>query len=238
MAAHASYRIRTEPNNDYRMRRVLEILLQTGRTMADMDMDVHAPLDFDFRCFFLHSRRRTLLQRIDARCESMVSRGLLEEAQWLLDQGIQPGSNCASKSIGYCQAMTYLQRCSQDPSLVSAPALLQMVTEMQNASRQLSKRQMNWFRGDAMYQWVEAARPVDEIVDDIVGSVLAEQPSGGAGRSGYLSKAELNELRRYQTALVELKGDALQQAVERVRRLVNQARMPIAAFQAQLNVVD
>lgn len=53
-----------------------------------------------------------------------------------------------------------------------------MVTEMQNASRQLSKRQMNWFRGDAMYQWVEAARPVDEIVDDIVGSVLAEQPSG------------------------------------------------------------
>lgn len=62
--------------------------------------------------------------------------------------------------------------------------------------------------------------------------------TGGAGRSGYLSKAELNELRRYQTALVELKGDALQQAVERVRRLVNQARMPIAAFQAQLNVVD
>lgn len=50
----------------------------------------------------------------------------VQEAQWLLDQGIQPGSNCASKSIGYCQAMTYLQRCSQDPSLVSAPALVSL----------------------------------------------------------------------------------------------------------------
>ena len=70
--------MRTEPNNDYRLMRVLEILIQTGRTMAEMDLDLSAPLDYDFRCFFLNSHRRTLLQRIDARCESMVSRGLLE----------------------------------------------------------------------------------------------------------------------------------------------------------------
>ena len=37
-----------------------------------------APLDFDFRPFFLHRRREHLYRRIDARCEEMVQRGLLQ----------------------------------------------------------------------------------------------------------------------------------------------------------------
>jgi len=41
-------------------------------------MDQAAPLDFDFRPFFLHRRREHLYRRIDARCEEMVQRGLLQ----------------------------------------------------------------------------------------------------------------------------------------------------------------
>jgi tRNA A37 N6-isopentenylltransferase MiaA len=37
-----------------------------------------APLDFDFRPFFLHRRREALYRNIDARCEEMVQRGLLQ----------------------------------------------------------------------------------------------------------------------------------------------------------------
>lgn len=72
------FRLRTEPNNHYRLRRMLEILITSGRTMAEMDLDTSAPLDYDFRCFFLNSSRIDLLRRIDARCETMVPRGLLE----------------------------------------------------------------------------------------------------------------------------------------------------------------
>lgn len=42
----------------------------------------------------------------------------------MLWQGIQPDSNCASKSIGYRQAMHYLRQCTLDPTHISAPDLV------------------------------------------------------------------------------------------------------------------
>lgn len=62
----------------YRLYRVLEIVLQTGRTLAEQDLDTSAPLDYDFRCFFLNRPRMELYRRIDERCEQMVIGGLLE----------------------------------------------------------------------------------------------------------------------------------------------------------------
>ena len=45
---------------------------------ADVPINQDSPLDFDFRPFFLHCRREHLYRRIDARCEEMVQRGLLQ----------------------------------------------------------------------------------------------------------------------------------------------------------------
>ena len=71
-------RLAEVPNNFYRLLRVLEIVQTTGRTLAELDIDEAAPLDFDFRCFFLHRPRADLYRRIDLRCEQMVERGLLQ----------------------------------------------------------------------------------------------------------------------------------------------------------------
>ncbi|KAK9812443.1 hypothetical protein WJX73_000141 [Symbiochloris irregularis] len=217
----AADKLRTEPNNHYRLRRMLEILVTSGRTLADMDLDRSAPLDYDFRCFFLNSPRIGLLRRIDARCETMVPRGLLEEAQMMLDMGIEPESNCASKSIGYSQAMLFLRQCHQDPALASAKGLLQMVADMQTASRQLSKRQLSWFRGDPMYQWVDAGRPLDDIVDEIIASVQLDQHRGAQpGSQQQLTQAEQSQLKRYQPVLHTLQGSVLDEAVSRLQLLV------------------
>lgn len=92
-------------------------------------------LDFDFRCYFLSAPRADLYHRIDRRCEEMVegnpqwngkrrklrrarrcmlkslsqllTGGMLQEADWMLREGIEPGSNPASRAIGYRQV-----RCS------------------------------------------------------------------------------------------------------------------------------
>lgn len=48
-----------------------------------------------------------------------------------------------------------------------------MVKDIQQASRQLNKRQMTWFRDDPMYLWLDAKQPVDKLVDQIASS-LAE----------------------------------------------------------------
>lgn len=51
---------------------------------------------------------------------------------------------------------------------------VQMVKDIQQASRQLNKRQMTWFRDDPMYQWLDAKQPTEALVQQIVESV--EQP--------------------------------------------------------------
>lgn len=50
----------------------------TGSSMAALDVDTRAPLDFDFRCYFLHRPRVQLYRRIDRRCEQMAVGGLFE----------------------------------------------------------------------------------------------------------------------------------------------------------------
>ena len=46
-----------------------------------------------------------------------------------------------------------------------------MVKDIQQASRQLNKRQMTWFRDDPMYRWVDAKQPTETLVQQIVGAV-------------------------------------------------------------------
>ena len=49
---------------------------------------------------------------------------MLQEAKWLLDEGLQPDEKCAARAIGYRQAMAFLQRCMEEPSHISAANLV------------------------------------------------------------------------------------------------------------------
>ena len=46
----AAERVHGEANNYYRLMRVLEVVLHTGRTLAEFEAKPDAALDFDFRC--------------------------------------------------------------------------------------------------------------------------------------------------------------------------------------------
>lgn len=46
----AAQRVFAETNNYYRLMRVLEIVLHTGKTLAELKPDEAAPCDYDFRC--------------------------------------------------------------------------------------------------------------------------------------------------------------------------------------------
>ena len=45
----AAERVRAEANNHYRLVRVLEIVLHTGRPLTDFEAKPDTPLDYDFR---------------------------------------------------------------------------------------------------------------------------------------------------------------------------------------------
>jgi tRNA dimethylallyltransferase len=66
------------PNNYYRMLRVLEIVVATGRPRSKLNLDTKAPLDYDIRCFYLDRPRISLYRRIDLRCEQMLQGGMLQ----------------------------------------------------------------------------------------------------------------------------------------------------------------
>ncbi|KAK9829894.1 hypothetical protein WJX72_008519 [[Myrmecia] bisecta] len=197
----AAIKLQGEPNNYYRLGRVLEVVLRTGLPMADMALDATAPLDYDFRCFFLNRPRLQLYDRIALRCESMLEGGLLEEAQQLLDSGIGPDQNTASRAIGYRQALQFLKRCHQQPDALTDESLVQLLRDIQTQSRKLCHRQLHWFRQDPMYRWLDATQSVPEVVDTIAAYLDMPQHQGGGAEAGVLSKEELRQLKGYQPQL-------------------------------------
>ena len=46
----AAQRVHGEANNYYRLMRVLEVVLHTGRTLAEFEARPDVPPDYDFRC--------------------------------------------------------------------------------------------------------------------------------------------------------------------------------------------
>ncbi|KAL4434476.1 hypothetical protein ABPG75_000917 [Micractinium tetrahymenae] len=221
--AATAERLRGEFNNQYRLLRVVDILLQSGgKPLADLDLNEERPTDYDCRCFFLHRPRLELYRRIDARVEEMVAGGLLQECQMLLDSGIQPNSNCGSRAIGYRQGLEFLQRCHADPAGITEQAVIELVKQVQAASRKLCHRQMTWFRDEEMFRWIDATAGEEAVLAEMLECWAAPQHEGGCGNSGRLTKAEEQEMKRYVAKLrLFYKGsEATQAAVAEAAALV------------------
>ncbi|CAN6339239.1 unnamed protein product [Urochloa humidicola] len=136
---------------------------------ADGNGEASTKLDYDFFCIFLASPRIELYRAIDLRCEDMLvdTGGLLSEASWLLDIGLHPQINSATRAIGYKQAMEYLLQCRQNGGKSTPKEFLQFLAKFQSTSRNFAKRQLTWFRNERIYQWVDASQPFEPVVQFI-----------------------------------------------------------------------
>jgi tRNA dimethylallyltransferase len=92
----------------------------------------------------LHVERDVLHKRIAARVEKMYADGLLEEARGLIGLEL---SATARKAIGYAEAFAVLRG-----EMTEAEAKEKTIIR----TRQLSKRQMTWFRNQLKVEWIEA----------------------------------------------------------------------------------
>lgn len=161
-------------------------------------------LDYDFLCFFISIKRTDLYKRIDQRCEEMLtgSNGILAEASWLLDMGILPNTTCASRAIGYRQAMDYLFRCRQERGVSSEKEFYAFLSEFQTASRNFAKRQLTWFRNEPLYQWLNASQPLEKLVNFIV-DTYHDSADASLHQSLTVNKVnsrkESKDLERYRT---------------------------------------
>jgi len=151
-----------EHRNIRRVIRAIEVTRITGRPFSDAR--VRGDPGFDFRLLGVDLPNEILHARIDARVVAMFDAGLVDEVRALLASGVSPEAP-AMASIGYSQVVRHL---------AGEITLAEAVAETQRATRQLARRQRQWFRHtDARITWVAGA---EEAWATVSAFVLAEEP--------------------------------------------------------------
>ena len=133
--------------------RALEVIFKTGHRFSELRR--RQACRYEPLVIGINRPRDILYDRIDQRIDEMLSQGLVEEVQGLLEAGYSPDLPTMS-AIGYGEIIKYLQG---EISLDDAVALIQRNT------RVFVRRQANWFKPeDPLIKWFMAS---DDIVDDV-----------------------------------------------------------------------
>ena len=125
----------------------------TGKTITEHDEATKAlPPKYEAARIALTFRDRQMLyDRIDARVDEMMARGLVAEVRALLELGV-PRQSSAMQAIGYKEILLAL-----DGSISMAEAAELIKRE----SRRYAKRQLTWLRRDTGIFWIEWEEKAD-----------------------------------------------------------------------------
>ncbi|CAN7351589.1 tRNA (adenosine(37)-N6)-dimethylallyltransferase MiaA [Neorhizobium sp. LjRoot104] len=138
-----------EPKDGQRIVRALEVLAETGRSIAEFQ-GRQGPMVIDpsrARKIVVLPDRKILHGRIDRRFATMLETGAVDEVRALLALGPSPDLP-AMKAIGVTQIAEMLEgRMSREDVIERGSAL----------TRQYAKRQMTWFRNQMDESWERLA---------------------------------------------------------------------------------
>lgn len=133
-------------SNPQRLLRALAVCISSGKRYSEFRKSASASRDFNSLLIGLHTDRKQLYARIDARVDQMMADGLLAEVMALSKYA---GEN-ALQTVGYRELFSHLR---------NEISLDQAVTLIKQHSRNYAKRQMTWFRKEDDITWFE---PDDE----------------------------------------------------------------------------
>lgn len=124
---------KVDRNNPARLRRALEVCLESGKPYSSFLAGQKKPRPFQSVFVLLELPRAELYARIDARVDKMVAEGLEAEALTLMPFRDLP----ALKTVGYEEWFEYFEgKYSREES----------VEKIKQHSRNYAKRQATWFR--------------------------------------------------------------------------------------------
>ncbi|ETO92292.1 tRNA (adenosine(37)-N6)-dimethylallyltransferase MiaA [Legionella oakridgensis] len=130
---------RIHPNDSQRIQRALEVYQLTGKPLSEFFLaETNAVPPFRFiNLLLMPKQRQWLHQRIALRFEQMLSEGLIDEVNFLIQQWNLTASYPSMRSVGYRQVLSFLQG-EYDYSQLKSKGIA--------ATRQLAKRQLTWLR--------------------------------------------------------------------------------------------
>jgi tRNA dimethylallyltransferase len=135
---------RIDGRNVRRIVRALEVIELTGRRFSDSDRMHEYRSIYDLAAAGLTRSRDALHQRIEARVDEMLVRGLSAEARDLAGRGL---GATARQALGYRQVL--------EAPAAGREELRELIIV---ATRRYARRQESWFRSDPRIQWFGAGR--------------------------------------------------------------------------------
>jgi tRNA dimethylallyltransferase len=149
---HAAARI--NPNDSQRIQRALEVCLEAGRPISELQRETVSPLaGIPLRAWALAPRSRPVLhQRLARRFHSMMESGFLDEVRGLHHRGDLTARHSSMRAVGYRQLWAHLE---------GEYGLDEAIERGIAATRQLAKRQLTWMRAETGPRWLDPE--VDEL---------------------------------------------------------------------------
>ena len=159
-------------NDKQKIVRAIEIITLTNKKVSDHTWKgVRKPLQYDFRCWFVHYPRPLLYQKIEERCDQMLTAGFLDEVLRLEKEGIRHNSS-AAQAIGYRQALDFLATEKRPDDYLA------FVQAFKQATKNYAKRQLTWFKKEPLFRWLD----LQEYSREAVFQCITEDLAGGESR--------------------------------------------------------
>ena len=145
---------RLNPADTTRVARALEVILSTGRTLAQWQEERVGGLgsSIDLRPIILLPPRDWLYQRCDGRFALMFAGGAIEEVEALMSRHMNPNLPIM-RAIGVQEIAGYLSGTLSSEQAIAAG---------QQATRRYAKRQYTWFAHQPPAEWPRFHQALDE----------------------------------------------------------------------------
>lgn len=151
------------PRDAYRIIRALVIIADSGKKVSQLRAEFQPqPFPYPMLKLGLAPSREQLLPRVTRRTEAMLSAGLLDEVQSLLDEGL--GAWPALQSVGYKECLQFLN------GEIEESKLLSLINEK---TLQLAKKQRTWFKRDPDIHWLPSGADEGKTAQNAAEAILA-----------------------------------------------------------------
>ena len=136
-----------------RINRALEVILSTGRTLAEWQQQREGGIgrDVELRPVIMLPPRKWLYQRCDERFAHMIDQGAVAEAEALLARKLNPNLP-VMRAIGVRELSRYL---------LGETSLDEAVAAGQQSTRRYAKRQYTWFAHQPPAEWPRFKEALD-----------------------------------------------------------------------------
>lgn len=138
---------RLHVNDTKRVIRALEIILSTGKTLAQNSDSREKP---DVIMIALNTAREKLYERIDNRVDIMFEQGLVNEVLSVGSFDYQ-----SMQAIGYKEFAGCSYQITDDGYVVDEAELAQIKDKIKQHTRNYAKRQLTWFRKYDFVKWFD-----------------------------------------------------------------------------------